>query len=209
MKSKNAKTSFDAPLQKIYESEHDLRMAFSTLVKNTQHNNSAKKILKAAWINTPLGPMVAIADDNALYLLEFITRMGLERELKRLTQKGFSLTLGNSASLKSIESELTAYFAGSLKTFKTPYQVLGSPFQQQVWHLLSKIPFGETISYKQQAEYLDKPTAYRAVANANGRNQLAIIVPCHRVIASNGHLGGYGGGLIIKQWLLKHEEQYK
>jgi AraC family transcriptional regulator, regulatory protein of adaptative response / methylated-DNA-[protein]-cysteine methyltransferase len=210
MKLKNAKTSFDAPLQKTYESEHDFRAAFSTLLENTvKQKNNLKKTLTAAWINTPLGPMIAMADDNSLYLLEFITRIGLERELKRLAKIGFSLVLGNTSPLTSIESELNAYFSGTLYSFKTPYQIIGSPFQQQVWKILSQIPFGETISYKQQAENLGKPTAYRAVANANGANQLAIIVPCHRVIASTGHLGGYGGGLTIKQWLLKHEAQYK
>jgi AraC family transcriptional regulator, regulatory protein of adaptative response / methylated-DNA-[protein]-cysteine methyltransferase len=166
-------------------------------------------ILKAAWIKTTLGPMIAIADDKELYLLEFSTKRKLNTELKRLTKRGFSITQGNAAPINSIEQELKAYFAGKLTEFKTPYRILGTPFQQQVWEALCQIPYGETCSYAQQSTKLGKPTAYRAVANANGANQLSIIVPCHRVIASDGTLGGYGGGLTIKQKLLALEKQHR
>ncbi len=165
--------------------------------------------LKADWIETILGPMLAIADDNFLYLLEFITRRGLKKEITRLGMRGFTITPGESAPICSIKNELSEYFAGTLTKFKTPYRVFGSQFQQQVWQKLCDIPFGETISYREQAISLCKPSAYRAVANANGANQLAIIIPCHRVIASDGTLGGYGGGLMIKQRLLEHEKLYK
>ncbi len=156
-------------------------------------------------IDTILGPMMAIADDTSLYVLEFLTRKGLEREIEHLKHRGFAITPGNTAPLTSIETELKAYFAGRLTQFKTPYRVFGSPFQQQVWQALCQIPYGETRSYKEQSISLGKPKGYRAVANANGANQLAIIIPCHRVIASDGSLGGYGGGLTIKQWLIEHE----
>ena len=86
--------------------------------------------------------------------------------------------------------------------------MFGSPFQRQVWQVLCGIPYGETRSYAEEAMYMGKPSAYRAVANANGANQLAIIIPCHRVIASDGTLGGYGGGIAVKQWLLEHEKRY-
>jgi AraC family transcriptional regulator of adaptative response/methylated-DNA-[protein]-cysteine methyltransferase len=166
-------------------------------------------ILKTAWIDTVLGPMIAMADDASLYLLEFVTRKKLDREVDRLRRRGFAFTPGNALPLTSIEAELKAYFEGKLTQFKTPYLVLGSPFQQQVWQALCQIPFGETRSYAEQAMSLGKPGSYRAVANANGANQLAIIVPCHRVIASNGTLGGYGGGLAVKQWLIEHEKRHK
>jgi AraC family transcriptional regulator of adaptative response/methylated-DNA-[protein]-cysteine methyltransferase len=165
--------------------------------------------LYTAQINTALGPIIAIADDEALYLLDFITGRKFEQRIEHLRKRGFALMAGNAMPLRSIEYELTAYFAGKLMEFKTPYRLWGSTFQQQVWQTLCQIPYGETLSYAKQSAALGKPTAVRAVANANGANRLAIIVPCHRVIASDGSLGGYGSGLAIKQELLNHEKKYK
>ncbi len=165
--------------------------------------------LKSASINTPLGPMLAIADENALYLLEFVdNRSRLEREIKKLhinTQS--TIEPGNTAALISIDSELKAYFEGSLQVFKTSLHLSGTPFQKLAWSALQKIPFGETRSYLDQAKAINKPTACRAVANANGANQMAIIIPCHRISNSNGKLGGYGGGISRKQWLIDHEKK--
>jgi AraC family transcriptional regulator of adaptative response/methylated-DNA-[protein]-cysteine methyltransferase len=170
--------------------------------------NSNNPILKSAWLQTPLGPMLAIANEQALYLLEFAERRNLERELKQLPIKtGATIIPGRTTQIDSIEQELTLYFAGSLKEFKTPVHLLGSPFQQSVWHTLITIPYGHTASYAQEAITMGKPSASRAVANANGANQLAIIIPCHRIINSNGDLGGYGGGIARKQWLLDHEKK--
>lgn len=165
-------------------------------------------LLKSVSIDTVLGPMVAIADENALYLLEFVTRKGLDREVERLRKRGFAIIPGSNAPLELIESELRAYFDGKVTQFTTPFRVFGTDFQQQVWEGLRQIPYGETRSYAQQSRELGKPKAFRAVANANGANQLAIIIPCHRIIASDGSLGGYGGGLAIKQGLLEHEQHF-
>ena len=165
-------------------------------------------ILKSTWLSTPLGPMLAIADEHALYLLEFAERRNLERELKQLPIKSGAIIIpGRTRHIDSIEQELALYFAGTLKKFKTPVHLLGSPFQQNVWHTLMTIPYGHTASYAQEAITMGKPSASRAVANANGANQLAIIIPCHRIINSNGNLGGYGGGIARKQWLLNHEKK--
>lgn len=165
-------------------------------------------ILHAAWINnSPLGPMLAVADDHGLYLLEFIERRGLEGEIKRLCLKG-KILLGKNAPIDSIEWELKGYFEGALHTFQTPIHILGTPFQRSVWAELLRISYGETSSYLEQARALNKPKACRAVANANGRNQLALIIPCHRIIQSNGMWGGYAGGVMRKQWLLEHEKKY-
>lgn len=166
-------------------------------------------LLKSMSIDTVLGSMVAIADDEALYLLEFITKRGLELEIERIKKRGFEIIPGESRPLQSVASELTAYFDGKLRLFNTPYHMLGSDFQQQAWHTLCKIPYGETRSYAQQARSMNKPTAYRAVANANGANQLTIIIPCHRIISSDGSLGGYGGGIPVKQGLLEHEQRHR
>lgn len=165
-------------------------------------------ILKSSWLTTPLGPMLAIADEHALYLLEFAERRNLEHELKQLPIKSnATIVPGRTKQIDSIEQELTLYFAGSLKEFKTPVQFLGSPFQNNVWRTLTTVPYGHTVSYAQEATALGKPSASRAVANANGANQLAIIIPCHRIINTNGNLGGYGGGIARKQWLLNHEKK--
>lgn len=164
-------------------------------------------ILKATWLDTPLGPMLAIADEHSLYLLEFVDRRGLEREIEQLRNKTKALIIpGHNPPITTIEAELKEYFAGTLKEFKTPLHLLGSPFQQLVWSELLRVPYGETRSYAQQAIAIGKHTAYRAVAHANGMNQIAIVIPCHRIINSNGKLGGYGGGLAHKQWLIQHEK---
>lgn len=196
----------DAQLSAGYESSSGFRDAFSRIMGATPtHKNHI--ILKAAWIDTKLGPMIAIADDTGLFLLEFIDRRGLEREVERLRKKlRAAIIPGENAILQQIETEITKYFAEKLTVFKTPIHQVGSPFQKRVWEELQKIPPGETRSYLDIAKLIEKPTACRAVARANGTNQLAIIIPCHRVINSNQELGGYAGGVVRKQWLLTHEK---
>lgn len=111
--------------------------------------------------------------------------------------------------LAKARKELTAYYAGTLKEFKVPLAPEGTPFQQRVWRALLEIPFGETESYGQLARRIGSPNAARAVGLANGRNPIAIIIPCHRVIGSSGALVGYGGGLPRKKWLLEHEARFR
>ncbi|MDF1678515.1 MAG: methylated-DNA--[protein]-cysteine S-methyltransferase [Legionellaceae bacterium] len=165
-------------------------------------------MLKKAIIQTPLGDMLAISDDNALYLLEFVARKNLDKNIQQLLTDTHTTTLLNesTAPLASIQEELRAYFKGQLKKFHTAIQLRGTPFQQNVWRTLSTIPYGETRSYAKQAQMLKKPQATRAVANANARNQFAILVPCHRVIRTDKTLGGYAAGPERKQWLLQHEQ---
>lgn len=201
----------EAQLNIGYESSSGFRDAFSKIMgaaptKNDEHLH----ILKAHWLDTPLGPMIAIADEELLYLLEFVDRRGLEREVERLRKRTKSAIIpGITSPITSIESELKAYFEGSLREFKTPLFLLGSPFQKRAWQALMDIPYGETRSYAEQATAINKPSAYRAVASANGANQIAIVIPCHRIINSSGDLGGYGGGLARKQWLIDHEKRGK
>ncbi|WP_455393025.1 methylated-DNA--[protein]-cysteine S-methyltransferase [[Eubacterium] cellulosolvens] len=111
-------------------------------------------------------------------------------------------------SLKKCVVQLNEYFQGTRKKFTIKLQPQGTDFQKQVWNQLMKIPFGETASYKNVAEAIGKEKAVRAVGNANGSNNISIIIPCHRVIGNNGKLVGYGGGLDRKQWLLDHEARY-
>lgn len=164
-------------------------------------------VLNSVQFETPLGAMIVIADQKALYLLEFIERRGLDREVEQLTKKlAIPIIPGATAITKNIAHEIKNYFEGKLQSFETPLQLTGSPFQKSVWQALLKIPPGETRSYLDIAKLINKPTACRAVATAIGSNQHAIIIPCHRVINSNGRLGGYAGGIERKQWLLDHEK---
>lgn len=152
--------------------------------------------------------MIAIANQSNLLLLEFVDRRGLEREIERLRNKTKSAIVpGRSKPIDLIEKELEQYFQNGQKQFKTPIALLGSDFQIKVWHALTTISPSETRSYTHVALSMQQPSAFRAVARANGANQLAIIVPCHRVINSNGELGGYGGGLARKKWLINHEKK--
>lgn len=197
----------DAQLAVGYESSSGFRDAFSRIMGSAPTMLGSSNILKAAWLDTRLGPMLAISDEEALYLLEFVDRRGLEREVEQLRTRTKSAILpGQTVPIRSIENELQLYFEGKLNEFKTAIHLLGSPFQQRVWEELRKIPPGQTRSYADIAAAIGKPTAYRAVARANGANTIAIVIPCHRVINANGELGGYGGGLTRKKWLITHEQ---
>ncbi|MDP4096339.1 trifunctional transcriptional activator/DNA repair protein Ada/methylated-DNA--[protein]-cysteine S-methyltransferase [Paenibacillus sp. P96] len=205
---RSGQSVIDSQLSTGYESSSGFRDAFSRIMGAAPTRLDHMNILRAAWLDTRLGPMMAVADDEALHLLEFIDRRGLEREVERLRQRTKSAIIpGVTDPIRSIEQELAAYFEGKLTSFQTPLELHGSPFQKSVWEQLVNIPSGETRSYRDIAVSLGRPTAFRAVAQANGANQLAIVIPCHRVINTNGELGGYGGGLARKNWLLDHEKQ--
>lgn len=168
--------------------------------------NEYSNIFKSSLLHTPLGPMLAISDEKVLYLLEFIDRRGLEMEIQKLRINAkASIVPGITLPISSIEAELKSYFNGSLKEFKTPVHLLGTTFQKLVWNALITILYGETKSYAEQALLVRKQSGYRAVSNANGTNQISIVIPCHRIINSDGTLGGYSGGITRKKWLLDHE----
>ncbi len=163
-------------------------------------------MLKSALFSSPLGPILTISDDNGLYLLEFTEKQKLEKEIEHLESLlKTTITSGATSAINSIKKELSEYFAGSLKQFKTPIHIIGTNFQKMVWQELLKTPYGEIRSYHEQATAIGKPTSYRAVANGNGANKFAIIIPCHRIINKNGKLGGYSAGLSRKKWLIEHE----
>ncbi|MCL1631490.1 trifunctional transcriptional activator/DNA repair protein Ada/methylated-DNA--[protein]-cysteine S-methyltransferase [Sporolactobacillus sp. CPB3-1] len=190
-----------------YTSSSGFHDAFSKIMGRTPNRSQKIKMLYANWIDTPLGPMVSIVDEDFLYLLEFADRRGLEREIERLRNRlNASIIPGVTDRSKQIENELNDYFNKGLGTFKTPIMLLGSDFQRSVWEQLITIEMGKTATYKELAGLIGNPKAVRAIGNANGANQLAIIVTCHRVIQSGGALGGYGGGVERKRWLLAHEQ---
>ena len=190
-----------------YSSESGFRDAFAKTMGVQPGKNGNIECLTARWLESPLGPMLAIADDKALLLLEFVDRRGLEKEIIDLRKKlHAAIVPGNNAILDRIAAEMKEYFAGKLKTFRTPIRMVGSEFQQTVWQELIAIPFGQTKSYSEMAKSIGLPRARRAVGRTNGLNKLAIIIPCHRVIRSDGSLCGYGGGLWRKKRLLEIEQ---
>lgn len=155
---------------------------------------------------TPLGPMIAGATDEGICLLEFADRRMLETQLRRLVERlGCVITPGRNEPLRALDDDLTAYFDGNLRRFSVPLVTAGSEFQIAVWERLRAIPYGETRSYAQIAREIGRPTAVRAVARANGANRIAILIPCHRVIGSDGRLSGYGGGVWRKRFLIDLE----
>jgi len=164
--------------------------------------------LYAKWIDTPLGAMLGLADEQGLHLLEFVDRRGLEKEILSLRMKTRSFIVpGTNRHLDQVLQELREYFDGARSTFSIPLVPTGTPFEMAVWKQLQLIPSGETRSYSQMARSLGRTTAVRAVGRANGRNNLAIVIPCHRVIRADGTLCGYGGGIWRKKWLLDHEQR--
>lgn len=163
--------------------------------------------LTASFIHTKIGSMIVIADENSLHLLEFVDTLDLKNEIKKLRiKKNATIVLGYNKPIESIKLELTSYFDGTLREFKTPFHTDGSQFQNLVWDKLMSVPYGETRTYAYQAHAIGHKKAYRAVANANGANQIIIVIPCHRIINTNGNLGGYSGGLTRKKWLINHEK---
>ena len=160
-------------------------------------------------IETELGIMIAGAVNEGICLLEFSDRRMLNSEYRDLSRYlNTTIEEGDHKHFKPLLNQLREYFEGSRKEFTIPLVTPGTEFQQTVWKELIKIPYGSTRSYLEQSLVLGKPDSIRAVANANGMNRISIIIPCHRVIGSDGHLTGYGGGLKRKRWLLDHEKKH-
>jgi AraC family transcriptional regulator, regulatory protein of adaptative response / methylated-DNA-[protein]-cysteine methyltransferase len=184
--------------------------SFKTIFGVSPKNSKTKNLIDLKRIETPLGTMYACAVEEGICLLEFSDRKMLETELKTLS-KLYNATIiqGNNKHFDILEKQLSEYFEGKRKQFSVSLSTPGSEFQNIVWKELQNIPFGSTKSYKQQAEAINKSSAIRAVANANGMNRISILIPCHRVIGTDGKLTGYGGGLWRKQHLLELEERHK
>lgn len=144
---------------------------------------------------SPVGDLLLARSEAGVTFVEFYPRRKMPEAHWRRDETAF----------RDVVSQLEAYFAGELKNFALPLAPQGTPFQQRVWAALQTIPYGETISYRELARQLGNVKAVRAVGAANGRNPIAIIIPCHRVIGSDGSLTGYGGGLECKEALLAME----
>jgi methylated-DNA-[protein]-cysteine S-methyltransferase len=144
-------------------------------------------------MHTPVGELTLVSSPHGLHAISWdIDKRGFDRS-------------DNEKTIRAAKKQLTEYFLGKRKVFDLPLVLEGTDFQIEVWNQLLKIPYGETISYAQQAERIGNKNKARAVGVANGRNHIAIVIPCHRVIGSNGHLVGFGGGMRNKAFLLQLE----
>jgi methylated-DNA-[protein]-cysteine S-methyltransferase len=155
--------------------------------------------MKYCYTDTPIGSLLIAGDENAIHLIAF-------PEAGKPHEPRAGWTESGADPLSEAVRQLREYFAGKRRDFDLPLAPEGTTFQRRVWRELQAIPYGETISYGELARRVGNPKASRAVGSANGKNQIPIVIPCHRVIASDGGLGGFGGGLPVKEKLLALEK---
>lgn len=179
-------------------------------MRNYKDKSITKAIIHTTTIDTPLGKMFAASTKKGICLLSFYDKFHIDAHLKNLKDRFNAEVLAiENSYFTQLQQELDEYFQGKRSCFTIPLQLLGTSFQIKCWKALLTIEYGKTISYKEEAQKIDKPKAYRAVANANSQNMIEIIVPCHRVIQANGKLGGYSSGVDKKIYLLNLEKSKK
>lgn len=196
------------------DSGYDSLSGFNDMFKKTTGFSPSKSrsgaVITITRVMSPLGPMIAGASDKGICLLEFHDRRMLETQLKRLHKHtGAEFLPGEHPLFERLQQQVNEYFDKQRKAFDLPLDVPGTAFQKKSWQALKNIPYGETRSYQQQAIAVGNAKAVRAVARANGDNRLAIIIPCHRVIAKDGTLAGYGGKIWRKEYLINLERSHK
>ena len=193
-----------------YQSASGFREAFRQTFGKPPGHIEGTDCIVIDWVESPLGPLVVGAKTDGICLLEFSDPRRLQKQLDQLRKsQGCPIVPGQHKYLDQLKEELTNYFPGNLTQFRTPISVKGTPFQELVWKGLLDIPYGETQSYEGLAHTIGHPRAVRAVGRANGQNRIAIVIPCHRVVNKNGKMGGYGGGLWRKQFLLDLEQRVR
>ena len=193
-----------------FESESGFRSAFARVFGSSPADAKNCNPITLSWIRTAAGPLVVGTTEEAVCLLEFSDRRMLESQLRTLRRRfNAALVPGSNRLVTALQEQLNEYFSGKRRDFSIPLSHPGTPFQEKVWSTLLGIPYGTTCSYKDVARKVGHPRAVRAVGTANGMNRIAILVPCHRVVNSNGELGGYGGGLWRKRMLLNLESNQR
>lgn len=203
---KGGRSATDVAFDSGYESLSGFGYTYKKL---TGHSPTmAQQTLLIHRFTTPIGPMFVCASERGVCLLEFVDRRMLETEFSDLQRLlNARIIAGQNEHIRQAENEIAEYFAGKRLRFTLALDTPGSEFQRRVWQALAEIPCGESTHYQAVAETLNKPTAARAVAAANGANRIAIVIPCHRVIGKDGSMTGYGGGVARKRWLLEHEKK--
>ena len=205
MKNNNdvTSTAFDSG----YDSLSGFHQAFSDTTGFSPSQSKNRSLVNITRLSTPLGQMYAGASEQGLCLLEFIDRKMIDDQIAQLQkQLRARFVTGVNQHLTALETQLAEYFAGKRRKFDIPLDVRGSEFQQKAWQALQQIPYGDTRSYQQQAVAIGNEKAVRAIASANAKNRISIVIPCHRVIAKDGGLAGFGGGVWRKKYLLDLEK---
>ena len=198
----------DAGWDAGYESASGFRDAFAKTFGAAPGKSKEADCVQVAWVESPVGPLLLGATEKGVALLEFTDRRGLEGQLDKLRKRlRRPLVPGTNRWVEEAKRQLVDYFAGARTSFDLPLDAPGTPFEEAVWGKLLEIPYGETISYEALAKSVGRPQGPRAVGQANGRNRVAIVIPCHRVVNKGGELGGYGGGLWRKRFLLDLEQK--
>ena len=211
---RNGTSVTHAQVDSGFDSSSGFRDAFARLFGTSASRSDGVVPLTSTWLLTPLGPMVAVASERGIVMFEFADRKGLENAILRIRRRcgsrgsPASIVPGQHPHLDLLKREVDEYFNGTRRTFTVPLAPVGSSFEQRAWVYLRSIEYGATRSYQDEATALGNARAVRAVGRANGCNNIAILIPCHRVIASSGELCGYGGGVARKRWLLDHERRH-
>ena len=205
--------AIEAQVEAGFESGSGFRAAVRRAFGTAAADLASAVVLASARLPTPIGPMLAVAGDAGVAVCDFEDRAGTTEAIERArARRGHpgrpaAVVPGDHPLLARLAAELAEYFAGRRQSFGVPLAVGGTPFQQRAWAYLRQIPFGQTRAYGQQAAAINSPLAIRAVGRANGSNFCSILIPCHRVVAADGALTGYGGGMARKRWLLDHERR--
>ncbi len=199
----------DAAFDNGYDSLSGFADAYRSIIGDNPSGAKYSRVINIHRFTTPLGPMIACASEEGIYLVEFTDRKALEPELLDLRKKlKANIIHGYNKYFPVLEEQMNEYFKGRRKSFDLPLITPGTLFQNKVWKKLQSIPYGNTCSYKHIASETGNINSVRAVARANGSNRIAIIIPCHRVIGESGNLTGYSGGLSRKKWLIDFEKNH-
>lgn len=206
---KEGKSTTETAFDSGYESLSGFGYTYKKLIGKKPEDATKTEPILISRLTTPIGPMFVCATEKGVCLLEFVDRRMLETEFKDLQKRlNAQIIAGENKHILQAKSQIEEYFLGQRQIFDLKLHTLGTEFQNEVWQCLIELPYGETASYRAQAETIGRPNAVRAVATANGYNRIAIVIPCHRIIGKDGSLVGYGGGLERKRWLLAHEAKF-
>lgn len=204
---KNGNSITHSAFESGYESLSGFNDSYRSLFGESAGKSKNRNVVNILRLSSPIGSIIACATEKGVCFLGFVGQKRIEKHFDEI-QKEFNAIIlpGKNKHLEKVKEEITEYFDGKRETFSIALDIVGTDFRRKVWNELLNIPYGKTVSYKEQAMAIGRVKAVRAVASANGANKISIIIPCHRVIGSNGTLTGYAGGLHKKSWLLNFEK---
>jgi len=204
---KNGNSITHAAFESGYESLSGFNESYRSLFGESASKSKSRTVINVLRFSSPIGSIIVCATEKGVCFLGFIGQKKIEKHFDEI-QKQFNAIIlpGKNVHLTKVRKEINEYFEGKRKMFSVSLDIVGTDFRKKVWNELLNIPYGKTASYKEQAIAINNSKAVRAVVSANGANKISLIIPCHRVIGSNGSLTGYAGGLHKKSWLLNFEK---